>query len=155
MLGAAQSAELVDILQACANGPKDGDQKRQYFAVASMEGILVNQHLGEAQSLWIFETSTGRPRLVTRRDTPPPGTGMERWRKMAESICDCHTVLVSGIGGTPKTVLEEAGLRVIEMAGLISDGVDNIVRTGNVPPSMKKVFKSCGSECQGAGMGCS
>jgi nitrogen fixation protein NifB len=155
MLGATQSAELVDILQACANGPKDGNQERQYFAVASMEGILVNQHLGEAHSLWIFETSTGKPRLVTKRDTPPPGTGKDRWRAMAESIRDCHTVLVSGIGGTPRTVLEEAGLRVIEMAGLISDGLNSIERTGNVPPYMRKVFKSCGSECQGAGMGCS
>ena len=37
------------------------ESERPYVAVASMEGILVNQHLGEATRLWIFEPTDGEP----------------------------------------------------------------------------------------------
>jgi Predicted Fe-S oxidoreductases len=154
LLGDSQSPELVDILRACANGDMEAHPDRPYFAVASMEGILVNQHLGEADSLWIFDASTGKPVVVDRRKTPEPGGGNSRWRELAASIQDCHTVLVSGIGRAPRWVLEQDGLRVVEMSGLISEGIESMLRTGDVPSSMRKMFSSCGSECQGTGTGC-
>jgi nitrogen fixation protein NifB len=139
-------------MQACASGQIDADPKRPYVAVASMEGILVNQHLGEAESLWIFDAGG---RLIDQRKTPEPGGGNERWRELAASIRDCHAILVSGVGRAPRWVLEQAGLNVIEMSGLISSGLESIERTGTVPTSMKKFARACGTECQGAGMGCS
>lgn len=154
LLGEAQSAELVDIMRACASGEIDRSDSRPHIAVASMEGMLVNQHLGEASLLWIFDNTLGKPSVIDRRKTPEPGGGDARWRELAESIRDCHTILVSGIGRTPRRVLEESGLRVIEMSGLISDGVDSVARTGDVPATMRKMFRSCGSECQGTGTGC-
>lgn len=154
LLGQAQSPELVDILRSCANGSQYATAERPYIAVASMEGILVNQHLGEAQSLWIFENSQGSPSLIGRRNTPEPGGGNARWRELAKAIEDCHTILVSGIGRAPRWVLEQSGLRVIEMSGLISEGISSVAQTGDVPASMKKMFSSCGSECQGTGAGC-
>ncbi len=119
-----------------------------------MEGILVNQHLGEATRLWIFERADGEPRLVELRYTPEAGGGNQRWRDLAESITDCHAILVSGIGRAPRWVLEHAGLQVIEMSGLISEGLGSLFRTGGVPASMRKHFKACGSGCQGTGTGC-
>ena len=79
--------------------------ERPYVAVASMEGILVNQHLGEATRLWIFEATDGEPKLVELRYTPEAGGGNQRWRDLAESINDCHAVVVSGVGRTPRWVL--------------------------------------------------
>ena len=152
LLGSPESAELTSIMQACASGQIDADPKRPYVAVASMEGILVNQHLGEAESLWIFDAGG---RLIDQRKTPEPGGGNERWRELAASIRDCHAILVSGVGRAPRWVLEQAGLNVIEMSGLISSGLESIERTGTVPTSMKKFARACGTECQGAGMGCS
>lgn len=155
LLGEAQSPELLDIMRACASGGINATPERPHIAVASMEGILVNQHLGEAQSLWIFDTSTlGKPAVIDRRGTPEPGGGNGRWRELAASIKDCHTIFVSGIGRAPRWVLEQSGLRVIEMSGLISEGIDSVNRTGDVPASMRKMFTSCGSECQGSGTGC-
>lgn len=154
LLGEAQSPELVDILRACASGDLNAHPDRPYIAVASMEGILVNQHLGEADSLWIFDVSTGRPVVIDQRKTPPPGGGNDRWRDFADTIRDCHSVLVSGVGHTPKRVLEQAGLRVVEMSGLISEGIDSMMRTGDVPSTMRTMFRSCGSSCQGTGTGC-
>lgn len=154
LLGDAQSPELVDVLRACASGDLGAHPDRPYFAAASMEGILVNQHLGEAESLWIFDASTGRPVAVERRKTPEPGGGNSRWRALAASISDCHTVMVSGVGRAPRWVLEQAGLRVVEMSGLISEGIDSMLRTGDMPSTMRKMFRSCGSDCQGTGTGC-
>ena len=154
LLGESSSDNLIDLMRACANASPDTESERPYVAVASMEGILVNQHLGEATRLWIFERTDGEPKLVELRYTPEAGGGNQRWRDLAESINDCHAVVVSGVGRAPRWVLERAGLRVIEMSGLISEGLESLFRTGDVPASMRKQFKSCGSECQGTGTGC-
>jgi nitrogen fixation protein NifB len=155
LLGSPESEELTNIMRACASGQIKANPERPYVAVASMEGILVNQHLGEADRLWIFDPANGNPRLIDRRQTPEPGGGNGRWRELAESIRDCHTILVSGIGRAPRWVLEQSGLSVIEMTGLISSGLESIEHTGTVPASMKKFPRACGVECQGTGMGCS
>jgi nitrogen fixation protein NifB len=155
LLGSPESEELTNIMRACASGQIKANPERPYVAVASMEGILVNQHLGEADRLWIFDSANGNPRLIDRRRTPEPGGGNGRWRELAESIRDCHTILVSGIGRAPRWVLEQSGLSVIEMSGLITSGLESIERTGTVPASMKKFARACGVECQGTGMGCS
>lgn len=154
LIGEAQSSELTEIMQASANGLLDDRTGRPYVAVASMEGILVNQHLGEATRLWIMEYDEIEPKLVEMRYAPPTGGGDERWRELAESLEDCHTVIVSGVGRKPRWVLEHAGLRVLEVNGLVSEAIESLHRTGDVPASMKRQFKGCGSGCQGSGVGC-
>ena len=152
LIGAPQEPELTDIMVACANG--GADPERPYVAVASMEGVLVNQHLGEATRLWIFEATAGEPKLVELRYTPETGGGFQRWREMADLIADCRAVVVSGVGRKPRWVLEQSGLKVIEMEGLISAALGSLFRTGEVPASLRTQFKACGSGCQGSGLGC-
>ena len=155
LLGADQSSELVSLMQDSANGLLDDRSGRPYVAVASMEGILINQHLGEAERLWIFEHDESKPRLVEMREAPEPGDGNLRWRELAKSIEDCHSILVSGVGRKPRWVLETSGLRVIEASGFIAHAMESLHRSGDVPAAMKKQFKSCGtSGCQGTGTGC-
>jgi nitrogen fixation protein NifB len=155
LLGADQSAELVSLMRDSANGLLDDRSGRPYVAVASMEGILINQHLGEAEKLWIFEYDETKPKLVGMRETPERGDGNERWRNLSRSIEDCHSILINGVGRAPRWVLERSGLRVIEAAGLISQAMESLYRSGDVPVAMRKQFKSCGpSGCQGTGTGC-
>lgn len=155
LLGADQSSELVTLMRDSANGLLDDRSGRPYVAVASMEGILVNQHLGEAERLWIFEHDEIKPRLVAMRETPEEGSGTQRWRELAKTIEDCHTILVSGVGRAPRWVLENSGLRVIEASGLVAPAMESLHRSGDVPAAMKKQFKSCGSSgCEGTGTGC-
>jgi nitrogen fixation protein NifB len=154
LLGAPQSDSLLRIMQACADGTLDAKPDRRYIAVASMEGILVNQHLGETTRLWIYAPAPGGHKLIETRPTPDAGGGNMRWLQLAELLRDCHTVVVSGVGHNPRRVLEREGLRVIEMAGLISEGLHSIFRTGDVPSTMRKQFRSCGLECRGSGTGC-
>jgi nitrogen fixation protein NifB len=155
LLGADQSHELVSLMRDSANGLLDDRSGRPYVAVASMEGILINQHLGEAEKLWIFEYDEIEPKLVEMRDAPEPGDGNLRWRELAKSVEDCHAILVSGVGRKPRWVMEQNGLRVIEASGLIAQAMESLHRSGDVPVAMRKQFKSCGSSgCQGTGTGC-
>ena len=155
LLGADQSSELVNLMRDSANGLFDDRAGRPYVAVASMEGILINQHLGEAEKLWIFEYGESEPKLVAVRDTPDAGGGNERWRELSKTIEDCHSILIGGVGRAPRWVLEQSGLRVIEAGGLISQAIESLHCSGDVPVAMKKQFKSCGSSgCEGTGMGC-
>jgi nitrogen fixation protein NifB len=160
MLGADQSSELVSLMQDSANGLHDDRTGRPYVAVASMEGMLINQHLGEAEELWVFEYDGDKLRLVEKRETPEPGDGSLRWRELAASIADCHSILISGVGRSPRWILEQSGLRVIEASGLIAPAMESLHRSGDVPAAMKRQFKSCASTsessgCQGTGTGCS
>jgi nitrogen fixation protein NifB len=155
LLGQDQSAEFVSLMRDSAAGLLDDRSARPYVAVASMEGILINQHLGEANQLWIFEFDEISPKLIEMRDAPEEGGGNSRWRELAKSLEDCHSILVSGVGRAPRWVLENNGLRVIESAGLISTAMESLHRSGEVPLAMHKQFKSCGSSgCQGTGTGC-
>jgi nitrogen fixation protein NifB len=155
LLGADQSSELVSLMRDSANGLFDDRAGRPYVAVASMEGILINQHLGEAEKLWVFEYGVREPKLVAVRDTPDAGGGNQRWRELSKTIADCHSILIGGVGRAPRWVLEQSGLRVIEAGGLISQAMESLHRNGDVPVAMKKQFKSCGSSgCEGTGMGC-
>jgi len=155
LLGQDQSAELVNLMRDSANGLLDDRTGRPYVAVASMEGILVNQHLGEAEKLWVFEYDEIKPKLIEMRETPESGAGNQRWRELAETVKDCHSILISGVGRAPRWVLEQSGLRVIEASGFIAQAMESLHRSGDVPVAMKKQFKSCGSSgCQGTGTGC-
>ena len=156
LLGQDQSQELVSLMRDSSNGLFDDRSGRPYVAVASMEGILVNQHLGEADQLWIFEYDEIEPKLIETRVAPESGDGNLRWRELADSIKDCHSILVSGVGRKPRWVLEQSGLRVIEASGLIAQAVESLHLSGDVPALMKRQMKSCSSSgCQGTGAGCS
>lgn len=156
LLGEDQSSKLVTLMRDAANGLFDNRQGRPYVAVTSMEGALINQHLGEAEKLWVFDWVDGAPKLIATRPAPEPGTGTLRWRQLAETISDCHTILVNGAGRKPRWVLEDSGLRVIEASGLIAQALEALNRSGEVPPSMTKQARGCslGSGCQGSGLGC-
>lgn len=130
------------------------DKQREYVAVASNEGLLVNQHLGEAESLYIYKETPSGYRFLEERDTPMRGTGMERWKNLVKQIDDCRSLLVSGVGSTPYTFISKSGIEVIEMAGLIDEGLDAIYKGKPIKTVKKRDMFSCGSECSGAGTGC-
>lgn len=129
-------------------------ENRQHVAVASYEGMLVNQHLGEADSLYIFRETPNGYRLVEQRKTPPSGAGNKRWEKLGELLNDCRALLVGGIGPSPSAAIGRTGIRIVEMTGLIDEGLDAIYK-GTELRTVKKadVFK-CGAACSGKATGC-
>ena len=99
---------------------------RPYVAIASQEGVLVNQHLGVADRLLIWERSEDGFRLVDERPCPSPGSGGSRWDELAELVTDCRAILVSAAGEAPRKALESRGVAVCEMEGLIDDALETV-----------------------------
>ncbi len=127
---------------------------RRYVAAASMEGMLVNQHLGEAAQLFIYKEQDDGIALVETRRTPDAGGGMQRWKDLAESIRDCQVLLVSGIGKNPKQVLTQQGIQVIQIEGLIEEAVTAVFHGNNMNHLLKRERTACGQACSGTGGGC-
>lgn len=150
MLGEAQPAELVELLRSTASGSLTPGDNRPYVAVASMEGLLVNEHLGHASELWIIDPAADAPVVVGKRETPEPGGGVQRWYEMADLLADCHALFVAAAGSTPRRVLERSGVRVFEAAGLLADVVREFRDTGGV---RRQAARAPGG-CKGAALGC-
>jgi nitrogen fixation protein NifB len=161
LINEKMSTEQIDRLQHYASTTMNPEEalKRPYVAVASMEGALVNQHLGEADRFLVYEPNAEAPgsfRLVEIRPSPEEGGGDERWENMAELLKDCRALLVNSAGARPQKVLGEHGLKIVEMEGLIDEGLKAIYAGQPVPAAMKRRFNGCGEGmgCRGTGTGC-
>jgi len=130
------------------------DQKVPFVAVATREGVLVNQHLGEAGHLNIYDISRDEPVLVDKRQTPGPGGKDFRWLKLAEMIRDCNLLLVSGIGEIPKNILTQKGIEILEVNAMIHEVIHAVKNNENINHLIVKEHTGCSDSCRGAGMGC-
>lgn len=165
MLG-EDNGELIEAAMAeAAASPADGSRAadRPYFAVASFEGMLVNQHLGAAEQLFIYRRSTGGGyEMIETRPTPVPGDGNDRWRELAGRLHDCRALICSAAGDKPKVALAKHGVRVLVAEGLAEEAIDAVYR-GEKPRMPARVLTpsagcdddgvGCGG-CTGSGTGC-
>lgn len=148
--------EMRGCLSACASLPKYSDAKRPYVAAATLEGVLVNQHLGEATSFQIWgEDGEGGYKLIEERLAPPPGGGSQRWFNISRILHDCQAILVNDLGDSPKEVLKKKGIKPITMAGFIEKGLE-AVYTGRGLNTLQGRMRKCSSKgaCMGGGTGC-
>ena len=155
LLGEAMRADVeICLLQAAAPslGP---EEERPYVAVATLEGVLVNQHLGEAMQISVFgrRDEEGFSRVDTR-PAPPPGGGAERWAALAETLKDCRALLVASAGQAPRTALAAHGIQVVMMEGLVEEGLRTVYSGVPIRAPLRKQHR-CGSGCAGSGLGCS
>jgi nitrogen fixation protein NifB len=155
LLGEDQSREFQGCLHACSKEAPSGDGSRPYVAVASHEGLLVNQHLGEATRFQIWANTVEGFRPIEERSAPRPGTGAQRWLALADILKDCRAVLVAGIGERPREILSDAGILAVEMSGFIETGLEAIFGDGQVN-ALKGRRTGCakGGGCGGDGSGC-
>ena len=133
-----------------------GTRDRPYVAVCSQEGYLVNQHLGGAQQVLVYENADvdGRvtPRLVEGRPTAPAGGGARPWAQLAGVLSDCRALICHQLGDAPRTVLQAAGVSVYESDGLIADAVTDVF-AGRTPRRVLPI-RDCATSCAGPGTGC-
>jgi nitrogen fixation protein NifB len=155
LLGEDLGGELRGSLMTCASLPPDVAH-RPYVAVATLEGVLVNQHLGEAYRLQIWSQTEDGFRCIGERMAPEPGGGLKRWEQLAEVLRDCRAVLVAGIGDSPTQVLKRAGIEPIEMNGFIELGLEAVYAGRSVWEFKVRRPGCCckGAGSMGAGDGC-
>lgn len=162
LLGETPDTGLMRTLQACeqindselSSEELELDANRPNVAIATLEGVLVNQHLGQAQRLAIYGKKEGNIHLLETRETPVEGTGGNRWKAMAELLSDCSVLLVSGIGETPKTLLSEYGLQIFEVEGLIDEVLDALFSGKGLGHLKKHDIGPCSGSCGGNAVGC-
>ena len=154
IIGAQELQKDMLTVEDFAKMPLRPGDDRPYVAVGTREGILVNQHLGEVDKFIVFRNGGHGFEIESIRNAPPPGTGVKRWLDMADILSDCRTVLVSGIGPSPRKILLEKGLAVTEMEGLVEEGLKAVFSGNEIPAVMRRRFMGCGGACGGSGQGC-
>jgi len=123
-------------------------------AIASQEGVFVNLHLGEADSLMIFEPTPEGYRQQSERATQPRGLGDARWENLASDLSDVQVLLVSGVGPKPLEILRSKGLQVYECTGFIDEQLQELHKNSKPKSLRAQEDFSCGTECHGSGTGC-
>lgn len=156
LLDQDKTDEFRGCLSACAQLPKPEETTRPYVAVVTMEGVLVNQHLGEATRFQIWgEDGQGGYRHIEDRPAPPAGGGSQRWLHISRLLADCRAILVNDLGDSPKEMLKKRGIQPITMAGFIERGLE-AVYTGKGLATLQGRMRKCSSKgaCAGGGNGC-
>lgn len=154
MIGDKDPAAWLETLNNASSKAMNPEENRPFVAIASREGFLINQHLGEAPDLAVYtKDANGQVQMKERRKTPDSGGGDSRWEKLADSFSDCRAVLVNGIGEKPKKILESRGLKVYQIEGLLDDAATRVFE-GSSLDAMSCRSKACGTACKGDGGGC-
>ena len=154
MLG-KDDKEAYKLIHQCSSIPVPVEETKPYVAVASYEGLMINQHLGEAKELLIYKENGENYELVEKRKAPDKGQGDLRWIELAKALKDCSYVLVNGVGARPVEVLQRVGIAVVEMSGLIDNGLDAVYKGKKLKSVLKTTLGKCGDSCGGNGLGCS
>jgi predicted Fe-Mo cluster-binding NifX family protein len=92
-----------------------------------MDGLFINLHLGESDSLRIYRPDAKRPELVDIRSIPGKEVhGISRWKELASLLKDCSFLLVHGIGPAPRSILMNAGISVYVVEGFVEKALTRI-----------------------------
>ncbi len=118
-----KTEEFRGCLSACSTIKPLPGMDRPYVAVASQEGVLINQHLGEARAFEIWERNENGFKKIENRLAPANGGGIQRWHQVARILRDCRALLVSGVGQMPGDILTKSGIKPVEASGFIEDGL--------------------------------
>ena len=155
LLGEDRSGEFCLSMRECAAMPGDMSE-RPHVAVATVEGRLVNLHLGEAAKFEIWTKTADGYRFLERREAPEPGGGTKRWEELASVLKDCRAVLTAGIGETPRKVLTASGVEPFEMNGFIEMGLEAVYSGRSARQFKARQTGGCakGFGCSGTGEGC-
>ena len=141
IIGRGMDPQAIRDLQECARLPLNPEENRPHVAVASQEGVLVNQHLGRAQEFFIYAQTDSGFELKETRTSPPAGGGDDRWQQLAGIFHDCRAVLVNAAGSRPVDFLKKAGIEVVEMDGIIEQGLEHVYHGAPLPG--KRLMKGC------------
>jgi nitrogen fixation protein NifB len=115
---------------------------------------LVNQKLGKAKELLIYGKQDGKVTFIEARQTPAPGGGLKRWEDLSDLISDCRALLVAGLGDNPRRVLQERGIEILELDGLIEEAAEAVFEGHNMNYMIRRDIKACNKKHPMAGMGC-
>jgi nitrogen fixation protein NifB len=155
LLGEGNSAESEQLLNQAKN--RLSFKNKPYIAITSTNGVLINQHLGEASHLWIFGYQNKKVELIEKRSIAEAQFSSNRWSNIAAILSDCAALLVNGIGAAPLGTLKKEGLFVEAVRGSVSESLEALFTGKPIAQKSLKLAGNCGvgGGCSGSGGGCS
>lgn len=97
------------------------------IAVASSDGIVVNQHFGRARSFYVYQINDKEAVFVEKRIGRPFCHGGEHddedLQDAIDLLSDCKEVYVLEIGAGAEGALKERGLQSVKYRGLVEKAV--------------------------------
>ncbi|WP_319521743.1 radical SAM protein [uncultured Desulfosarcina sp.] len=155
ILGQENGCAVNEKLQECSQLPEILGETRPYVAVASLEGVLVNQKLGKAEELFIYgRRDNGEIYFVETRKTPEPGGGLQRWEDLGKLLTDCRALMVAGIGDNPRRVLSKKKIDILELDGMIEEAAEAVFEGHSMNFMVRRDIEACNKRHPMAGMGC-
>jgi len=152
IIGKDNPTENAEMLAKAQGQSLDCDPKRVHVAVATREGVLVNQHLGSATEFHIYSYGNGKISYEGPRAACESGGGDNRWKDLAGILWDCKMLLVYRAGSAPRKVLEKSGIKLFETEGAVTELVE--AAFAGKPLPVHREFLPCGNGCGGNGGGC-
>jgi nitrogen fixation protein NifB len=160
MLG-EDNTQHQQLLQSIARAPEPTALRlaitpsRPYIAVASRDGLQINQHLGEVTSLRIYRADERGTDLVGIREVSSEAEGSMRWLRIVDQLTDCSAVLVSGAGSMPRKILTHYGLLVGIVEGSVQKALQVVATGGDLGFMAKPGFQCGAGSCHEDRTGCS
>lgn len=119
------------------------DKRKYRVAIASTDGIVVNQHFGRAEEFYIFEVERWENREANedkkleihrkeKRKAEPVCQGgnhdQDAMEQAVHNLADCDYVLVERAGMGACQMLKAQGIEVFELPGMIEESVRQLDR---------------------------
>lgn len=126
------------------------------IAVASNDGITVDEHFGRAQIFRIYEVQdNGTSRLLENRDIKPHSLGSPVPAHSAdvsvEQLSDVDVVLAAQIGPNSRQSLSDRGIRSFALSGPLEKALSSYGRRHKLLdvniPDIPKGYNSSGKGC--------
>ena len=104
-------------------------------AMASSDGIMVNQHFGRAETFYIYEVKDDVKFVEKRKGKPFCHGGNHEDEDLLDAVTllsDCKWVYVLNIGGGAKEALAEKNIEAVVSRGFIEEVLGELAREKNI-----------------------
>jgi nitrogen fixation protein NifB len=112
------------------------------FAVAGTDGLIVDQHFGHIEKLFIYSVSDNSDVKFVKAVNIDPycSNGCkpeQKMKKLISEISDCSYILCLRIGHAPASQLKKAGIQPVETYGKI----DEIIKAIIAKEGLNKIYR--------------
>ena len=118
------------------------DKEEYKIAVASSDGIVVNNHFGMAKDFYIYQIDDKEQiHFLEKRSVTPVCEGgnhdHEKLKTNLEELEDCKYLLISRIGSGAADMAAEFGIESYEIPGIIEESIEQLIKYIKI----KKLFE--------------
>jgi len=100
------------------------------IAVASTDGVAINEHFGRAEKFWIYESDEGGTYQFLERRKNIHDESEEHQAATVQLLADIEVVLVSKIGPGAEKQLRSAGIIALSVSGTIEKALIAYAKRG-------------------------